>query len=82
MLFCYLKGVFVVNDFINLNIFNGFYIVNIDERGEFGLYWCVFYFDNQVLEFFDLMGYFLEFYYVYFKDYFVVQNKFYKYICI
>lgn len=47
----HLKGVFAANDLINLNISNGLYIVNTDERGEPGSRWCVFYFDNQVSEF-------------------------------
>lgn len=29
-----LKGVFAANDLFNLNISNGLYIVNTDERGE------------------------------------------------
>lgn len=79
-LYRHLKGVFAANDLINLNISNGLYIVNTDERGEPGSHWCVFYFDNQVSEFFDSMGHSPEFYHAYFKDYLAAQNKPYKYI--
>lgn len=74
-----LKGVFAANDLFNLNISNGLYIVNTDERGEPGSHWCVFYFDNHESEFFDSMGQPPEFYHAYFKDYLAVQKKPYKY---
>lgn len=72
-LYRHLKGVFAANDLINLNISNGLYIVNTDERGEPGSHWCVFYFDNHTSEFFDSMGQS--------PDYLTAQDRPYKYIC-
>lgn len=49
-----------------------FFIVNILEGNYIGIYWVVFYFfEKGLFEFFDFLGYLFEYYYVYFKFFFL-----------
>lgn len=52
-----------------------FFIVNILEGNNIGIYWVVFYFfEKGLFEFFDFLGYLFEYYYVYFKFFFWVLD--------
>lgn len=73
------KGSLAANELPYQSDLNGFYILNTDESGLPGRYWCVFYFNDNSSEFFDSLGRPPEYYHKYFKDYLLARGLPYRY---